>query len=302
MRRDLHSSDEIIRATRRLLRAAEVGERLPTPVEDLIGAAKLSRGEDDLFDDLMIDEAPAHLRAAIRKIRGRVHAVLDRKQRKVYVRPDISNDGRRRFRALHEVGHEILPSQNDPAYADDDFTLSPAVRALWEQDANQAGSELMFQGDRFSQMAAEYEVGLAAVVELSQLFGSSIQAALRRYAEFHRIPVAAVVLDMSPVSGEELAYRRYEAVCSEAWESRFDRPDRWPKLLSPPVFDFVTEARRAPVGGVVEWDGMWPSRENVLTDVRAEITSTSYRRLVLLWQPKRQVLKRRRALVLPDAA
>ncbi len=301
MLRDLENEDEVVRATERLLRIADVGDRLPTPVDDLIAAADLSRGDDDLFDDGMIDQAPAYLRSAIRALRGKVHAVLDRRRRKVFVDPKITHEGRRRFRALHEVGHSILPSQNSAAHADDETTLSWLSKIEWERDANQAGSELLFQRDRFTRMANEYEVGLASVTELAGLFGGSIQASLRRYTEFHRRPVAAVVLDISPCGREPDTYRRYEAICSPSWEKSFERPDIWPRKLDGTLFPWVTGARRAALAPI-EWDGRWPDRDNDPVPLNAEIMSTGYRLLVLLWRPRREVLKRRRTLVVPDAA
>ena len=301
MLRDLENGDEVVRATERLLRLAEVRDQLPTPVDDLIAAADLRRGDDDLFRDSTIDEAPTYLRSAIRALRGKVHAVLDRRRRKVFVDPSITHDGRRRFRALHEVGHAILPSQNAPVHADDYSTLSWLTKVEWERDANQAGSEMIFQRERFTRMANEYEVGLAAVTELANLFGASIQASLRRYAEFHRLPIAAVVLDVSPCGGEPEAYRRYEAICSPSWKGSFERPDVWPRTLDETLFPWVTGARRAALGPV-EWEGRWPDRDTVMVPMRAEIISTTYRLLVLLWRPRRQVLKRRRTLVMPEAA
>lgn len=297
MLRSLESREEVIRASDRLLRAAAVGYALPTPVEDLIAAADLSRGDDDLFDDRTIDEAPPYLRSVIRKLRGKVHAALDRGQRRVYVNPTISHEGRRRFRALHEVGHAILPSQNQPAYADDARTLSWLTRVAWERDANQVASELIFQRERFTEMANEYEPGLAAVTELSQLFGSSIQAGLRRFAEFHRLPVAAVVLDVSVLSREPERYQRYEAVCSPSWEEQFERPDGWPDMLDATVFGFVSDARCANSRPLVEWEGRWPDHDNRLVPIRSQVMSTSYRLLVLIWQPRRQLIRRRRRLV-----
>lgn len=301
MLRDLENGDEVVRATERLLRLAEVRDQLPTPVDDLIAAADLRRGDDDLFQDSTIDEAPTYLRSAIRALRGKVHAVLDRRRRKVFVDPSITHDGRRRFRALHEVGHAILPSQNAPAHADDYTTLSWLTKVEWERDANQAGSEMIFQRERFTRMANEYEVGLAAVTELANLFGASIQASLRRYAEFHRLPIAAIVLDVSPCGGEPEAYRRYEAICSRTWEETFGRPDLWPRTLDESVFPWVAGARRAGLA-LVEWEGRWPDHDNMMVPMRAEIMSTTYRLLVLLWRPRRQVLKRRRTLVMPEAA
>src|SRR5215216_807723 len=152
MLRDLANREEVVRASERLLRLSEVRDRLPTPIDDLIAAAGLHRGEDDLFASATIDQAPAHLRKAVRALRGKLHAVLDRRRRKVYINPEITHDGRRAFRALHEVGHDILPSQNDPAHADDQFTLSWQTRMRWERDANQTAAELLFQRERFTRM------------------------------------------------------------------------------------------------------------------------------------------------------
>jgi Zn-dependent peptidase ImmA (M78 family) len=299
--RDLDSNDEVVRATERLLRLAEVRDQLPTPVEDLIEAAKLARGDDDLFDDRTIDDAPAYLRSAMRAVRHKIHAVLDRKRRLVYVDPSIAHGGRRTFRALHEVGHAILPSQNADAHVDDSSTLSWLTNVKWERDANQASSELIFQRERFTRMAAEYEIGLAAVTELAGYFGASIQAAVRRFTEFHDHPVAAVALDVSPCRREPEAYRRYEAICSPAWERTFERPDMWQRTLDATVYPWAADARLAAVA-MREWDGQWPDRDNTMVPMRAQIMSNRHRLLVLLWRPRHEFLRRRRTLVIPDAA
>lgn len=300
MLRDLGNSHEVVRASERLLKLAEVGDRLPSPIDDLIAAAGLHRGSDDLFADETIEQAPRHLRDAIRTLRGKVHAALDRKRRAVYVDPAINHSGRRAFRALHEVGHDILPSQNAPAYGDDARTLSWLSKVQSERDANQVAAELLFQRDRFTRMAGEFETGLAAMVELTQRFGGSLQAGHRRYVEFHRHAVAGLALDVSPRSSGPEAYRRYEAICSPAWEAQFGRPDIWPSVLEVSAFGFLGGASRANAWPQVDWEGNWPGLDNRPVPVRAEIISTSYRLLVLLWAPERERFKRR--VVLRQAA
>lgn len=299
MLRDNPNRAEIIRAADGILRAADVTD-FPTPETEVIEAARLHRGEDDLFAEETIAEAPAYLRKTIRALRGKVHAVLDRRCREVYVNPEITNRGRRRFRAFHEVGHSILPGQNRPAYADNRQTLSPFTRLGDERDANQVSSEIIFQRERFTEMANQYEVGMAAVVELAALFEASIQASLRRYVEFHRLPVACVVLELSPNRPGGLL-RRYEAICSERWEESFERPDCWPPFLDKAVFPWIGHVRHA--GEMpVEWEGHWPDRDNRMRTLQVEAISNSYKLLVLLWRPQRQVLKRRRRLVLADGS
>ena len=303
MLRDLSSRDEIVAASERLLRAAQVrDDELPTPVDRLLEVAKLSRGSDNLFADETIEQAPAHVRDAIRKLRGKVHAVLDRRKRTVYVDPAISHDGRRRFRALHEVGHAILPSQSDPAHADDARTLSWLSRVEDERDANQCAAELLFHRDLFTRMATEYEPSLGAVTELGDLFGASYQAALRRFAEFHQTPVAAVVLGVSPTSRDPEVYKRYEVACSPAWEKLFERPECWPRSMDEISFPFVSGARVSNIWGRQDWEGTWIDRDSRPVEIRGQVMSTTYRLLLLLWKPQRQLVRRRRELGLASAA
>jgi hypothetical protein len=300
MLRDNPNRGEIIRASEGILRLAEVGDRLPTPERDIIEAAELHRGSDDLFADETIAAAPAHLRGAIRALRGKVHAALDRRRREVYINPAITHEGRRRFRAFHEAGHALLPSQYQPAYADDRHTLSRFTNLAHERDANQFASEVMFQRQRFREIAANYEVGIASVIDLANLFHASIHSALHRFVEWHDRPVAAVVLELSPRRPGEML-RRNEALCSPAWQELFERPDCWPLFVDPSVFPWVRTARHASQNPV-EWEGNWPDRDNSPTPLRVEAISNGYNLLVLLWRPSRQLLKRRRRLVVPATA
>ena len=296
MLRDLSSREEIVAASERLLRAARVRDELPTPVDRLLEVANLKHGPDDLFHDETIAQAPAHLREAVRKLRGKVHDALDRRKRTVYVDPAISHESRRRFRIAHEIGHAILPSQNDSAHADDSRTLSWLSNISEERDANQCGAELLFQRELFERMASEYEPSLGAVKELRDLFGASFQSTLRRFAEFHRTPVAAVVLSLSPVRADPEVYKRYEVACSPAWERTFERPDIWPKTLDARTFPFVDGARLAEVWGPQNWEGAWIDRDNRAVGIRGEVMSTSYKLLLLIWKPERQFIRRRREL------
>jgi hypothetical protein len=299
MLRDLDSAPEIVAATERLLRDADVRGRLPTPVDDLVGAAGLGVSDEMPFDESVLRRAPAHLAEAVRRLglKHKVHAMLDRRERVVHVNPEIQLEGRRRFRALHEVGHDILPSQQAAAYADNGLTLSWLTRVRQEQDANQAAAELLFQRELFRRMAAEYAVGMAAVIELADRFGASYHAAFRRYAEAHRVPVAGVVLDHSPCAAEPLSFRRREGVCSPAWEEVFGRPDAWPMIVRAPVFSFVAQARDAALWqSTASGELHFPGLDNMMRPLRVDAFSNSYRVLVLLWEPRRERLKRRRRL------
>jgi hypothetical protein len=252
-----------------------------------------------MFDESVLARAPRELRNVVRGLSGKVRAMLDRREREVYVHPEIQIESRRNFQTLHEVGHDILPWQAALAYADDDQRLSWSTRTRFEQEANQAAAEMMFQRDLFTTMAAEYGIGFAAIVELCERIGASIHSGTRRYAETHRAPVCALVLDQKPVSREPLAYRRREAVHSPAWAEQFAPPSVWPTSLCEETYGFLGDVRQAqvlsPVSG--EWSHGDLGGEQAMLNY--ELFSNSYRTFALIWVSQREWLKRRRRLIAP---
>lgn len=186
MLEDLESAAQIRRLTDRLLRSADGYDRFPTPVADILAARDLTEPALSILSPQMIAQAPKHLRAALARVSGKAYALLDRREREVHVNPQTDLAGQKAFKRLHEVSHDLFPWQHIDngteveGFADDRLTLSRATNILFEREANQGAAELLFQRDRFEQMAAEYEVGVAAIVELAEKFGSSRHAAFRR--------------------------------------------------------------------------------------------------------------------------
>lgn len=302
MLRDLQSAEDILEATGLLLGRADVRRRLPTPVDDIVAAAKLTEPEESILSDSALSRAPAYLREAVARLRYKVKAVLDRKTREVHLSPEVENDGRRRFKRLHEVTHDILPWQRELAYADDESTLAWTTDRLFEQEANQGAAELLFQQAFFGQIAADYEIGIAAVVEVAGLFGGSIHAAFRRYVETHAAPLAGLMLAPRPVGRDPVVYRRHEAIHSRAWSERFEEPRSWPFRLQIPPYNFLALADRA----LYTDDGdpldlPWQDLNGSPTEIRAEAFCNQYRTFVLLWKPRREFFKRRRILVAAPA-
>jgi IrrE N-terminal-like domain len=288
---------DIVREAAQLLRDADIGRRLPTPVEDLVAAAGLVRGSDEIFAEHVLARAPKELRDAVRGLAGKIRAMLDRREREIYVSPEITHLGRRNFHTLHEVGHEILPWQKKLAYADDDARLSPGTQIRFEREANQVAAELLFQSGFFNEVAAEYAIGMAPIVELAGMFGASIHSAFRRVVETHRAPLCGVVIDCRPATEEPLAYRRYEAVASETWCRRFGQPASWPTVLAQPTYTFLSSAAQANAWSTTaRTDWSLKDRDGLETHLHVELFSNQYRTLVLLWVPQRERLKRRRSI------
>lgn len=287
------TSTDVRREAARLLRDADVARRLPTPVEDLVAAAGLVRGSDEIFAEHVLARAPRELRDAVQRLAGKVRAMLDRHEREIYVSPDITLVGRRNFQTLHEVGHERLPWQERLAYADDDARLSTSTRIRFEREANEFASEVLFQSTFFTEVAGQYAIGMASVVELSEMFGASFHATFRRYATTHAAAVCGVVIECTPCSKTPLSYRRHEAFASDRWKSQFPDPVSWPTVLAQPAFPFLSaapQARLMPIAAPSEWTVNDGAGEAV--PLRVELFSNSYRMLVLVWAPRRERLKR----------
>src|SRR4051794_25544550 len=99
------SAPDISDVVQKLLRAAGVGETLPTPKEEIIRSARLvESGELDLaaYEETLTEKA----RGFFRKAMGKVLGFVDRRTEMFYVDPEIRGP-RRKFITFHEVTHKI---------------------------------------------------------------------------------------------------------------------------------------------------------------------------------------------------
>ena len=284
---------------RELLRRAGTKGRFPTPVDDIVAAAGLSEAHESLLSASVWSEAPLHLQRAIRRLTGRVRAVLDRTTHEVHVDPTISNQGRVAFHKLHEVAHEILPWQQELAYADDDATLSPATRSLFEWEANLGASGLLFQGEYFGELIRQYPTGMAAVFAVAEIVGASRHATFRRFAGAHEGVIAGVVMDLSPSSRDPLAYHRHEVVVSANWCAQFGT-EGWPSALYAQPYEFIDHAETARRSSdIVRTDFTLPDLDNRMVQLRVELYSNQHNLFALIWKPRRERLRRRLMLTAP---
>lgn len=300
MLEDLDSHEDIARLTDRLLREAGAYGRFPTPVADILAAAKLEEAPETFLAESSIAKMPEHMRGVLRRAAGKVHAALDRRTRVVHINPATDLTGQKAFKRLHETSHDLFPWQHIDTgrvgFADDEMTLSPRTTILFEREANQGAAELLFQRRRFSEVAADYAVGCGTVAELAGLFGGSRHATFRRYVESHPSAVAGVVLGPRPCGLEPLAFQRRETMCSASWRARFEDPTVWPPVLLRDSFSFVEQARACNVIGPPHGEWTHPDRNGEPIALRVEAMSNSYRTFVLLWIPRRERLRRRRVI------
>jgi hypothetical protein len=277
--------DEVSRLTHRLLLDAGALGRLPTPIDDIVAASDLREASESVLSDSVLLRAPQYLRAAIAPFRFKIRALLDRREREIHLDPAIAIHGRRNFNRLHEVVHHIAPWQTDLVVIDDDVDLSPATRRLFEREANEGASLLLFQHDFIRRIAAQHRLEMASVVTIADLFGASIRATLRAFARTHHRSVLSIALEPSPLSREPLRYRRNEVTASESWIRRYgapcvpvvvaDPPEAWLRSiadLTRPALVVGGEEIRIDLGG---------NRRAV----KYQLLNTTYQVLVLFWDP-----------------
>jgi hypothetical protein len=111
---ELDSLLAIERETDRLLLKADAYGVYPTPVGRIVEAQRLQEASprDSFLAPAMLAQAPAHLRAALRRVGAKAQALLNRRERVIHLNPDTELPGQRAFKRLHEVVHDLLPWQH----------------------------------------------------------------------------------------------------------------------------------------------------------------------------------------------
>lgn len=190
-----------------LLEADAIGQ-FPTPVDRIVSTAKLfvnkeislGRDEDFLskFSNKIGKAARPHLHG-IKRILGMLHVPSG----EIYL-DHTQHEKKKTFIKLHETGHGFLPHQRRMYEFMEDgmLELDPEVEDLFEREANNFAVETLFQLDGYEKMAADYQISIKTPMDLSQKFGSSIYASMRRYVDTHFAPLALAVYNPPEKVGE----------------------------------------------------------------------------------------------------
>lgn len=282
----LESADEIKRIADQLLKSADAYGRFPTPVDDIVAAAKLSQAPDYVLDDKLINKAPLYLQKMLRSAQRKIQGLVDRRERVVHVAPEIEHEGKRRFVLLHETIHAATPHQQELLYADDKETLSRSTNQLFEREANFGSAELLFQHELFAKDAKDLEISTATIWFLAQRYGASFHAALRRFAETHSAPVAAIVMGRTPTPGNPPTWERQEVMATTSWTEQFGAP-RWPRSMSALVYPFLAALEHVELDAIA-----LPSMRGESIEVRVDTFQSPYNSFVLLWVPQKSRLRK----------
>lgn len=218
------SSGSISAEVKKLLRAADVGSRLPTPKSDILACAELvETGELDLatYEKSRTERLSDLFYRAYGKLRG----FLDRRTQEIFVDAQL-HLSKRTFVTYHEVTHQILPWQNLQYTEDDEVTLSSACETVFESEANYGAAEIMFQCDRFESEARDFDLSIPSALYLSERYEASCHSSLRRFAERNHRPCLLLVLKAtSRVNANgKTSYFISHSIPSEAFTLEFGDP------------------------------------------------------------------------------
>lgn len=228
----LHPAERLAvedRARQSLDKAAAWG-RFPTPVDDIVSAAKLRVAPNGLFDpDRLLAYAKQQTAKAFFAVKSALSKVLglyDANEQIIHIDESVGLS-KQKFLTLHETGHHELPAHRKifTFFQDCEQTLAPDIADQFEREANNFARYALFQGDAYKQFAADTPMGIRSPMDLAKKFGASVYASAREFARTnHRSCVVYVLEPFSfvPGRGGSAAVRRIEA--SPSFENRFGRP------------------------------------------------------------------------------
>lgn len=221
----------------RMLAEADAFGRFPTPVSDILCAAKVEIAPVNEIDESFLSwirkkagDAGETLKRALSKVIG----LFDAKSRLIFVDTTVLAV-KQTFIKLHETGHAFLPWQKDIYGVIEDCgqTLSPDVSDQFDREANVFASEVLFQLDSFSREAGDYDFGIKVPINLHKKYGSSIYAAIRQYVS--KNPRACVVLILNPPElkeGDGLVASLRRVVSSDLFDEKIGAVN-WPNAYTP---------------------------------------------------------------------
>jgi Zn-dependent peptidase ImmA (M78 family) len=224
---DSHQLANVLRHADQLLRDASAIGHFPTPIDDLLAAAKLTVVDDEVLNEGFLEQFIKKAKATVATIKSALSKVLglfEANDRFVVIDKNAPKP-RVPFIKLHEAGHGTMPHQSKlyKIMHDCEKTLEPDIADLFEREANVFASEVLFQGEAFSQEAHAQSFGIKVPMSLAKKYGASNYATFRRYV-ISSPHICCVVILESPVYAVDgsLSAEVRRLVVSKSFETIFD--------------------------------------------------------------------------------
>ncbi len=222
-----------------LLKGAKALGVFPTPVDRIVAEAELSidRGVDlSRIEPSFLERFGSGFSRTMKKFLG----ICDIRQKVIYL-DHSQKESRNNFITLHETIHGVSPWQRDLLAAmDDEQSLNPDVKEIFEREANYGASSLLFQLHHFDDEAAKLPLTIKSPQALAQKFGGSAHAAIRRYVQRSAKRCAVLVLHPPQQNGQFGArFRNYFQ--SDSFTAEFGDIS-WPDFCTLPL-PFVSDLK-----------------------------------------------------------
>jgi Zn-dependent peptidase ImmA (M78 family) len=211
----------------RLLQEASAIGRFPTPVDDLMAAAKLTIVDDEVLNENFLRQFLKKAKAGVATIKSALSKVLglfEANDRFVVIDRDAPKP-RVPFIKLHEAGHGTMPHQTSlyKIMHDCEQTLAPEIADLFEREANVFASEVLFQGDGFSHEAHAQGFSIKVPMDLAKKYGGSNYATFRRYVTTSPHACCVVVLEQLLYGvGADFSAEVRRVIVSKSFAQTFD--------------------------------------------------------------------------------
>ena len=291
------SSGEIKKQVKYLLNAAGVGDKLPTPKEDIVACSKLVEIKQlDLskYEESLFKKGISVLKTALSKIKG----LIDFRQKIIYVDPNI-HPSQKTFVTYHEVSHRIFPWHEGlyNPHIDTEYSLDTYVAKGSDMEANFGASLIQFQIYKFKNELKDLPLGLNSAIYLAQRYETSLHSTFRKYVEENHKECALLVFkNLNGIASKDKPpLELWYFIQSEKLKDEFGRID-WPKLYYPrdPIYDAVYEN---PFGLVGEGEMVIENMAGFKKRCKIEAFYNTFNHFVLVFPMPKLSLKKKRIII-----
>jgi hypothetical protein len=267
----------------RLLKEAGATGCFPTPVDEIVRAAKLSVAPEGLHPGFL-KRLYRGVTEGIKSAVGKVRALLHLSDRLILVDREQPT-ARWPWLKLHEAGHSFMPWQREMYGVTEDceHSLEPTVTELFEREANLFAAEVLFQGEQFERDAQDVAFGVMAPVGLSKRYGASIYTCVWRYVATNPRACAVIVLEKKThddALGSVWPFRRF--IRSPKFAVQFETPD-FPKFLTVSDGGLGTMLPKGKQRFVGRREFPWTDRNGEARQVLAEAFHTGHNVFILIF-------------------
>lgn len=197
---------------------ASAWARFPTPVDDILAAARLRVAPKGAFDPASIlayaKKKSAGALFALKSALSKVLGLYDANERVIHIDDDVG-ESKQKFLKLHETGHHELPAHRKifTLFEECEKCLAPEIADQFEREANNFARFALFQGETYKHLAADMPMAIKTPMTLGRKFGASNYASAREFARTHHRPCLVYVLEpitYVPGKGSSAVVRRVE--------------------------------------------------------------------------------------------